>query len=240
MNLLYQAIVFIIVHGTWGANTTWYVPGGDFFDILEKNAYSINAHVVPFRWSGSNSPGERKKAAHSLAKLIETYPQNTCIYVVAHSHGGTVGIIASHLVTKNKIAFFYAMGTPVNSDFYPNMDTIGYFYNLFSLEDLVQPVFGMFGRQYPVHERIANIRIFIDHKEPGHSDLHHPYVARWLPFLHNYLMSKTAAENVGLSEPSILYFEQEKQPVYQHDGRRQELIERDQRVSLLMISALRV
>ncbi len=32
-----DAGVFIIVHGTWSKASSWYAPGGNFFDLLEKN-----------------------------------------------------------------------------------------------------------------------------------------------------------------------------------------------------------
>lgn len=234
---LYSNPVYIVLHGTWGAETSWYIPNGDFFDALEETAKKQNGSVVSLRWSGANSIQERNKAAQSLAKLIETYNNNdnTKIIVVGHSHGGTVALLASHLLNKNTIAILYTLGTPINKAIYPNMDTIDFCYNLFSFEDLIQPVLGMFGREHAPHERIANIRIFINGKEPGHSDMHHELVGAWLPELHS-LVSNCGTK---LSEPGVIYFDDTKAPVYMLDTTRKELLERDYQLSLLMLNSLR-
>lgn len=226
--------VYIILHGTWGAETSWHIPNGDFFDALEKTAKKQNGSVVSFRWSGANSIQERNKAAQNLAKLIETYNDSIDIIIVGHSHGGTVALLASQL-TQKKITLLYTLGTPINKAIYPNMDTIHYCYNLFSFEDLIQPVLGMFGREHAPHERIANIRIFINGKEPGHSDMHHKLIGAWLPELHA-LVTNTGAK---LSEPGVIYFDDTKAPVYILDTTRKELLERDYQLSLLILNSLR-
>lgn len=228
--------VYIVLHGTWGAETSWYTPNGDFFDALEKTAKQQTNSVVSFRWSGANSIHERNKAAQGLAKLIETYDNdNTDIIVVGHSHGGTVALLASHLLSNNTITILYTLGTPINKAIYPNMDTIGHCYNLFSFEDLIQPVLGMFAREHAPHERIANIRIYINGKEPGHSDMHHKLVGEWLPNLHD-LITNTGTK---LSEPGVIYFDDTKAPVYILDTTRKELLERDHQLSLLILNSLR-
>jgi hypothetical protein len=232
---LFSHQVYIIVHGTWGLEKTWYVPGGDFFDALEISAKEHNATVVPFSWTGKNSIQARQKAAQNLTKLIETYDKATEITVIAHSHGGNVTIIASHLLHKNKIFCLYTLGTPINRSLYPNMDTIRYCYNFFSFEDLVQPVLGMFEREYAPHERIANVRIVINGKEPDHTDLHHTLVGKWLPQLH-YI---GVYANIKMFEPSILYFSDTQSPVYKVDANRTELLERDRQLSLLILYSLR-
>lgn len=238
--------VFITVHGTWGASESWYVPGGDFFDSLENSAQCYDGTVVPFRWSGKNHPDERKKAAHHLAKLIQTYDEtNTSIVLITHSHGGNVGILASQILhtypeNSQKIHLFYAIATPVNADIYPNMDIINYFYNFFSLEDMIQSVCGMFEREYRCHERIANIRIFFDNKQLGHTDLHHPYLAHWLPQLHAHFISEKCIKNLdAFSSPGLLYFTKDELPQYATDLNRNELIERDKRFSMLMIHSMK-
>ena len=69
----------------------------------------------------------------------------------------------------------------------PNMDKIDFMYHFFSYADLVQPVLGLFGREYPSHERIANIRTLINDKNPLHSQLHNPLVAKWICMFHHDL-----------------------------------------------------
>lgn len=232
--------VFFVVHGTWGADASWYMPGGDFFDVLEKSAYAHNGVVVPFRWSGKTHPTERSKAAQQLAKIIQTYDDSdVAIVVIGHSHGGTIGILASHLITR-QIDVLFVLGTPVNKDQYPHMGHIQYFYNLFSLEDMIQTVGGLFGREYYTNDRVANIRIFFNNDEPGHTELHHPCLAQWLPTLHEHFLDTICGGNMDIfSQPGLLYFTYNVPPVYKRDFNRQELIARDERLSILMVDSMR-
>ena len=245
--IIHAHTVFIIIHGTWGSNSNWYTPKGDFFEALEKTVQKNNGTVVPFRWNGSNNHFERVKAAESLVKLVQTYDtKTTSLSIVAHSHGGNVALLASHILaqeTKNNahIDVLYTLGTPGCKEYAPNMDTIHYLYNLFSFEDLIQPVLGAFTREQPHHERIANIRVFINGKEPDHTMLHNPCVARWLPMVHTDFIQYTQMtyQSKNISEPSIVYFDSTKAPQYALDTKRIDLIERDQRVSLMLINSLR-
>lgn len=244
-NTLLSHSVYIIVHGTWSANTAWYAPGGDFFDTLEKVAQKNNAHVAAFRWCGSNTHKARQKAAQNLAKLIQTYPLDTHIYLIGHSHGGNVCTLASQLLAqdmtnKHRITIFFALGTPIYKKIQPSMTVIDYVYNLFSFEDLIQPVFALFDREYQTHERIANLRLFLNNKEPDHTNLHHPIVAQWIPFIHekfvNYLNIELKNNNLSLS--TIIYLCDHQEPRYIFDEKRQELLERDIRLSLMMLNTL--
>lgn len=240
--LIHTNTVFIIIHGTWSANSDWYAPGGDFFDTLEKSTPNDTA-IVPFRWNGNNNHFERIKAAHSLVKLIQTYDQaTTYVYIIAHSHGGNIATLASQILAQDsennhRVEILYTLGTPTCKEYAPNMNVIGYLYNLFSFEDLIQPVLGAFLREHPSHERIANMRVFINDKEPDHSTLHHPCVAQWLPMLHNDFTQYIDSKNI--SEPSIVYFDSTKAPQYALDTKRKDLIERDQRISLMIVNSFR-
>lgn len=238
--------VFIIIHGTWGADSAWYMPKGDFFEALEQTVYKKNSSVVPFRWSGGAGHEARLQAAQNLVKLIRTYNPNIALYVVAHSHGGNVAMLASHMLEEEKnnkhhIHVLFTLGTPVMSNYLPNMNAIHYLYNLFSLEDLVQTVLGISGREYPEHSRIANMRVFINGKEPNHSDLHHAIIGKWLPYLHlhfkKYLKDQGIIEYI--SEPCIAHFSHDKAPEYIFDINRTELLEKDRQLSLLILESIR-
>jgi len=222
--------VFIIIHGTWGSESNWYMPGGDFFDALERTVCVKNSAVVPFYWNGGCGHISRVKAAHNLAKLIATYDKTIAVYLVAHSHGGNIGIIASQILScdkknKNRIRGLFTLGTPVMENYSPNMDVIMYLYNLFSLEDLIQTVFGMSQRVYPVHKRIANMRVFIDGKEPGHTALHDPIIAQWLPLIHQQFKQYLRERDIfnTIAEPSIIYFDHAEAPQYAYDETRNTL-----------------
>jgi pimeloyl-ACP methyl ester carboxylesterase len=238
--------VFILVHGTWGADAAWYMPKGDFFEALEETVSKKNSAVVPFRWSGGCGHEARIKAAQTLTKLIKTYDPKVAIYIIGHSHGGNVATLASHMLAEDKenkhhIRALFTLGTPIMSNYLPNMGTIHYLYNLFSFEDLIQTVLGISLREYPEHKRIANLRVFIDGKEPHHAGLHHPFIGKWLPYLH--LHFKQHLQDLGItdhiSEPSIVYFSHEAAPRYEFDVNRSELLDRDRQISMMILDSLR-
>ena len=237
--------VFIIIHGTWGADAAWYVPKGDFFDALEQTVCKKNSSVYSFRWSGGAGHEARVTAAHSLVKLIRTYHPSVAIYIIAHSHGGNVAALASHMLeeegNKHRIRALFTLGTPIMNNYLPNMNIIYYVYNLFSFEDLIQTVLGISGREYPQHKRIANLRVFINGKEPNHSGLHHALVGKWLPYLHQHFKKHLADHGIigYISEPSIVYFAQDKAPEYVFDVHRTDLLEKDRQLSILILDSLR-
>ena len=240
-HITYTQTVFIVIHGTWASQEQWYMPGGDFFDALEKSAIQQQAVVTPYRWSGKNNYKDRIHAAKGLVQLIQSYSPDTTICLISHSHGGNVGVIASQLLgamakKTNQIYIFYALGTPINrTDYQPNMNIISYFYNLFSFEDLIQPVLGMFEREYSQHERIANIRITINNKEPNHTQLHNPLVGQWLPTLHKLLIT---FQDFDFKIPGIIHFAENKKPIYVPDKRREQLLQRDRLLNRMILTTL--
>ncbi len=238
--------VFILIHGTWGADCSWYTPSGDFFDALEDTVCEKNSVVVPFRWSGGCGHDSRVKAAHVLIKLIKTYDPSTAIFVIAHSHGGNVVTLASHLLAqeednKHRIRALFALGTPVMSNYLPNMKVIQYVYNLFSFEDIIQTVLGISVREFPEHKRIANLRVVINGKEPDHAGLHHPLVGKWIAYIHQHFKQYLEGKDVidHISEPSVVYFDDNKAPEYEQDMYRNDLLERDRQLSVLILNSLR-
>ena len=238
--------VFILIHGTWGADSSWYMPQGDFFDVLENVVSAKNSSVVSFRWSGGCGHVARVKAAESLVKLIQSYDSSTIIYIIGHSHGGNVATLASQLLAqdeenKHVIHVLFTLGTPVMSNYFPNMKTIHYLYNFFSLEDLIQTVLGISLREFPKHRRIANMRVFVDGKEPIHADLHHPHIAKWIAYIHNHFRRYLLTHGIKnrISEPSIAYFSYDRPPRYALDYNRAELLERDRQLSVLILDSLR-
>lgn len=238
--------VFILIHGTWGADCSWYVPTGDFFQALEGTVCGKNSVVVPFRWSGGCGHDSRVQAAQNLVKLIKTYHEKTAIFIIAHSHGGNVVNLASQFLAqeednKHRIRALFALGTPVMSNYLPNMKVIEYLYNLFSFEDLIQTVLGLSVREFPEHRRIANLRVIINAKEPDHAGLHHPIVGKWIAYVHRYFKQHLQDKDIrnDISEPSVVYFEEHKTPVFVHDIHRDVLLERDRQLSVLILNSLR-
>ena len=226
--------VFIIVPGTWSAFAWWHHTESAFFRELEKQSAHYNKKVTTYTWQGRNSDKNRKHAAKGLVKLIQTYPEKMNVYLISHSHGTNVAILASQELARTKssrkIDVLFSLGAPVNTDAYsPNMNTIKTFYNVFSLEDIVQPVFGMYQRTYPQHSRIANLRIFINEKEPTHYKIHSPILAKWLPSLiFKHIKNKNETfSSFDYEKPGIINIYNNSEPTYEIDTNRKELLEED-------------
>ncbi len=218
---------YLIIHGTWCRPLSWHTPGGDFYEALLEATDEIS--VSFFIWSGSNSHAARMKAAQQLVDHIAIcVPADAELNLITHSHGSNVAILASHIMSQEpknryRIHHMYALGTPVNSgSYFPNMSIIKYFYNMFSFSDIVQPVFGIFKREFPQHERIANLFVTINGREPSHSDLHSPVIASWLPHLPHILHAKRIGnfDQFSYEKPGIIHFYTDKPPHYEIDELR--------------------
>lgn len=214
--------VFILIPGTWAATSAWHQPGGDFFETLKHSAALARTPVITFTWPGSNSHACRVAAAQELAKMIERYD---VVYLVTHSHGTNVGILATQLLgirkCRSRIKKFFALAAPVHEEYFPDMNVVDEFYNLFSLADVVQPVFGAFERTFPTHERMVNLRVTINGTEPDHMAIHDPLVARWLPFLPEALNKSIPVhakkDSFSFTLPGMVHFFDNKPPRYEID-----------------------
>ncbi len=226
---------YIIIHGTWSRPFSWHMPGGAFYDALAS--VSQPGTVSFFLWSGENSHDARIAGGKKLAHYIqEFYPEGAEINLIGHSHGSNVGILASQELTQkntHRIHSFFALGTPTHTTRYmPDMNAITYFYNLFSYNDYVQPVFGFFEREYPKHDRIANICITINGKEPRHAEMHHPLIAQWIPNIHEDLESQALSgfDQFTFHIPGIIHFNDDETPTYERDPERRYKKEHQDRI----------
>lgn len=225
--------VYIIVHGTWAADALWYTPYGQFFKVISTEICP-NDRVVPFRWSGSISHQGRIDASLHFAHLLSSYPEDTEIVVIAHSHGGNVAMAATQELARqnifsSKIHVLYLLGTPISDAYRPDMNYVDYIYNLFSFDDLVQPVLGMFQRVFPKHPRICNLNITVNGKGPGHADLYMDTIARWIVYLHEHLVS-FVCEKTLFSLPGTISFFEEVAPTYEIDEERGKKLDFDMRL----------
>ncbi|MEX2437795.1 MAG: hypothetical protein WD449_00915 [Candidatus Babeliales bacterium] len=104
------------------------------------------------------------------------------------------------------------------------MDSIETFYNFFSLGDHIQPLLGLYGRLYPAHGRLANIRATINKKDLLHSELHAPCIGRWLPYIHKKLTldRKGSFEHFDFFSDGLIDFNHDlkKNPQYRIDKNR--------------------
>jgi hypothetical protein len=238
--------VFILIHGTWGSDGIWYQPGGDFCNALTLSASANQAAVVPFRWSGNNTDKARKEAAYTLMQLIRSYPAPVRLCIIAHSHGGNVALLASQLFAidyamHKRIDAVYLLGTPANRrEYKPDMRVINNVYNIISFEDMVQPVVGFFEREQPLHERIANIRITIDGKEPDHAELHNTIVGKWFIYLDQCLHTEERGNFVHFlfDKPGVIHFHTDREPIYEIDTDWSKRIERDKNFNKLLLNAM--
>ena len=94
--------IVIIIHGSFATNATWYRPGGDFYQVLEREAKRRGEMVIPFTWSGKITTSARLEAAEALAKIIISYAPQP-VTLIGHSHGGNVIQQASQLLAQETI-----------------------------------------------------------------------------------------------------------------------------------------
>lgn len=99
--MLVTRIRIHLVHGTWakgffGASKAWSEAGHDVYEKL-RILLPMNTAIETFLWSGKNSITAREQAAKELRAHFENsfrnFPNDRHM-VVAHSHGGTISILA--------------------------------------------------------------------------------------------------------------------------------------------------
>lgn len=245
---LYTKSACIIIHGTWASGESWYQPQGDFFQSVQRVAQELQIvdEVIPFSWSGKLSYHDQYQAAQSLVLIIELYD---FVYLIGHSHGATVGIVASQILgQKNQkkygnIKKFYAIGCPVDlaGEIYPDMYVIEYFYNLFSFGDYIQPANDVYGRCFDFHERIANISVIFEHDtHPTHTQLHHAIIGKELLKIHHYFAEKCLGnfKNFVCAQPAVIQFFEHAVPEYAADNNQKELLALDIKTRWMMNLAL--
>lgn len=221
---MYTKSACIIVHGTWAQNELWYRDQGDFFEAVKlcNNEIKKVDQIIPFSWSGKLGYPAQIEAAQNLAKIINAYD---FVILIAHSHGATVGMIASHIICKNntggnnnnKIAQFYSLGVPVReSAVTPNMIVINKFYNLFSFGDFVQTINGIYDRVFCAHDRIVNISVQFNNLHPSHTQLHHPAFGIWLLKIEDFFAQNQIGnfEHFDFSKPALVSFLSYNHPLY--------------------------
>lgn len=236
-----KPLQYIIVHGTAAAEYDWYRRGGGFFKEVEESAklfeqaHKIQVKVLGFSWSGGLLPAAREEGAINLANLIENFDPDVEIRIIAHSHGTNVAHRASQILgerkSPNKIAVLYGLGTPIDMIKYaPNMNVIGYIYNLFSFYDPAQTVWGSCDREYPEHERIVNMRVVVNKSHADHFDIHDPVIGRWLPCLHQHVYKPSKLQKpYDFKTPVVIYFdESDHTPKYEPDYYRNAWRDMDQ------------
>jgi hypothetical protein len=246
---LYTKSACIIIHGTWAKDENWYQPSGDFFKSVNRCVKELTCvdEVISFSWSGKLGYFFQHEAARDLVKIIEKYES---VILIGHSHGVTVGIIASQIMATchsnrkdyPKIIKFYALGVPVDltMSVYPDMSVIGTFFNLFSFGDYVQPVNDVHARCFACHERIANIEVKLCGLYPSHSQLHDSIIGKDLLKIEQYFAQRCLGnfENFCCNRPGIINFHEHDLPTYEQHPDMEAQLELDKKARWMMNLAL--
>jgi len=127
----------------------------------------------------------------------------------------------------------YLLGTPVHTAKYmPHMKIVNKVFNFYSLGDFIQPVFGLYKRTYPPHERITNISLTINNtgtflrpNKPKHHELHEPIVGQWILAIPEKLQTQKLGnfENFSFNKNSSISFSQNQAPAYKIHGKKKSL-----------------
>jgi len=118
----------------------------------------------------------------------------------------------------------YILGTPVHTEKYPpQMKVIKNFFNLYSTGDFIQPIFGLYKRTYPLHERLVNLSVsiqdtgnFLRPNKPQHYELHSPIIAQWLLAIPETLQAQKLGnfEKFSFNKNGALFFSHKHAPFY--------------------------
>jgi hypothetical protein len=87
---------FVLVHGTFASKALWTQEGSFLFRSLQK--WFPDAVIERFTWSGRNRINSRFQAALELRRYLRAKMRkepDSDIYIIAHSHGGTVALKAA-------------------------------------------------------------------------------------------------------------------------------------------------
>ncbi|MEI7580305.1 MAG: hypothetical protein WCJ17_00755 [bacterium] len=89
-----------ISHGSFGSESSWFRPGGMFYEAVKKEALTRGEPVTPWIWSGGVSEQNIIEAAGTLVEYILQLPPQTPISFIAHSNGGNVCAYATMILAS--------------------------------------------------------------------------------------------------------------------------------------------
>ncbi len=110
-----------LTHGTFAALTTWWQPGGIFYNYLASLTPSLHVHDPSFRWSGLYSDAARRLAAQQMVDWVADQGLHQPD-LFAHSHGGTVGNLATGLGLQ--FDRLVLLSWPVHPQWFPDFDRV--------------------------------------------------------------------------------------------------------------------
>jgi hypothetical protein len=101
--------------------TTWWQPGGDFYVYLDGLTPPLHLHDPSFRWSGIYSDDARRLAAQQMVAWVADQGLRQPD-LFAHSHGGTVGNLATGLGLQ--LDRLVLLSWPVHEEWFPDFDRV--------------------------------------------------------------------------------------------------------------------
>jgi hypothetical protein len=126
-----------VIHGTFAANQDWWQPGSSFMNGVASRVKDLYTDPDYFRWSGGNPDADRRRAAQDLLDWVGQHLEPTgTLRLICHSHGGNVAMIASKLGLN--IVNLILLGTPIRTDYTPDMRNIEKVYNIYAPWDFIQ------------------------------------------------------------------------------------------------------
>ncbi|MBH3426178.1 esterase/lipase family protein [Pseudomonas alkylphenolica] len=138
--------VVILIHGTFARDASWIDDDGVLAATIREKSKDIQ--VIPFRWSGINSPTARIKAGYDLAAVGEKLNKQGCrkIFLVAHSHGGNVALYSlRNLQMLKMVSGIWFLGTPFLTIFNRSVEKFSAIFTQTLSWLLLFPVFLPFG-----------------------------------------------------------------------------------------------
>jgi hypothetical protein len=160
----------VLTHGTFAANARWWQPGGDFYSYLDALVPPLNLHDPSFRWSGVYSDGARRLAAHQLVAWVADQNLQRPDFF-AHSHGGTVGNLATGRGLQ--LDRLVLLAWPVHGQWFPDFANVGRIIDIRVRTDLVILADRGGQRFIPPPEHAAKVTSHV-HGWFDHGDPHDP------------------------------------------------------------------
>jgi hypothetical protein len=114
----------LLVHGTWARTQPWWQPpNGNFWSYYHTLDPTLYGAADRFEWSGGYSDAARALAGNDLHAWVQQHSLDG-LDVLAHSHGGSVAMLASHAGTS--IARLILLSCPVHWPKYtPDFTRVG-------------------------------------------------------------------------------------------------------------------
>ncbi len=113
-----RVVIVTLVHGTFARGTAWTQDGSTLRWRIAESLRSTADEIVfdTFEWSGRNTHRARIRAGYELAdhiRKLREFSPSCRHFIVAHSHGGNVALLAhKHLPPQLHALGIATLGTP--------------------------------------------------------------------------------------------------------------------------------